>query len=453
MMSNRLFLFRLKDHLPRWVEAGLINGGEAEAILAFEGRRPSVHRLPLVLYTLGALLLGVGVITWVAANWEAIGRLVKVGLLFGALWACYGVSAAVDRPGRPRLLAPALRMLGVVIFSANIQLIAQVYHIEAHYPNGVLMWALGGILAAWLLKDQGSMLVALVLATIWSGMETLEFGWGIHWPYLVVWALCLPPILRHRWRGALWLALLGVSFWAFMLLQHKPLLDALGGPVYLIQLFFLDALVLALLGRLGETRLPDGALKVLASDLYRFGLAAALLTFFIFTFPDIQRAGFLDSEGAAGFTGIALHGAYFAALAWLWKRIRKTADPRGPQIPWDEIMLAGSALVLLVNLFVERDSWGGPMAVAFNIVFLAGLIRIIIRGLAREERFQVNLAFAFFGLTLLSRYFDVFWSLLNRSYFFMGGGLLVLVGGLLLDRQRRRLLASHSTEATAGEAS
>jgi uncharacterized membrane protein len=52
---------------------------------------------------------------------------------------------------------------------------------------------------------------------------------------------------------------------------------------------------------------------------------------------------------------------------------------------------------------------------------------------------MVNLSFAFFALTLLSRYFDTFWSLLNRSYFFMLGGLLLIGGGLFLERERRKL--------------
>jgi uncharacterized membrane protein len=56
-----------------------------------------------------------------------------------------------------------------------------------------------------------------------------------------------------------------------------------------------------------------------------------------------------------------------------------------------------------------------------------------------NDRVLVNMAFLFFGLGLLSRYFDTFWTLLDRSYFFMAGGLLLIGGGYLLEKQRRKL--------------
>jgi len=44
-------------------------------------------------------------------------------------------------------------LLGVILFGSNIMLIAQIYHIDSHFPNGVLMWSLGALLAAWLVRN------------------------------------------------------------------------------------------------------------------------------------------------------------------------------------------------------------------------------------------------------------------------------------------------------------
>ncbi len=60
-------------------------------------------------------------------------------------------------------------------------------------------------------------------------------------------------------------------------------------------------------------------------------------------------------------------------------------------------------------------------------------------GLHLNDRFLVNLAFVFFALAVLARYFDTFWTLMNRSFFFMAGGLLLLIGGYALERGRRKL--------------
>lgn len=58
-----------------------------------------------------------------------------------------------------------------------------------------------------------------------------------------------------------------------------------------------------------------------------------------------------------------------------------------------------------------------------------------------DDRFLVNLAFVFFGVVLLTRYFDTFWTLLNRSFFFMIGGLALIAGGYFRERKRRQITA------------
>lgn len=69
------------------------------------------------------------------------------------------------------------------------------------------------------------------------------------------------------------------------------------------------------------------------------------------------------------------------------------------------------------------------------------MLWLIYAGMYSEDRFLVNLAFVFFGVVLVTRYFDTFWSLLNRSFFFMVGGLLLIAGGYFLERKRRRITA------------
>ena len=53
---------------------------------------------------------------------------------------------------------------------------------------------------------------------------------------------------------------------------------------------------------------------------------------------------------------------------------------------------------------------------------------------------MVNRAFTGFSAWVLARYFDTFWSLMDRSLFFMAGGVLLLAGGGWLERRRRALL-------------
>ena len=50
--------------------------------------------------------------------------------------------------------------LGTMFFGAGIWLIAQVYHIDEHYPNGFLLWGLGALAMAWALRSIPQAIVA-----------------------------------------------------------------------------------------------------------------------------------------------------------------------------------------------------------------------------------------------------------------------------------------------------
>ena len=62
-------------------------------------------------FSAGAVLavdavLCLAILTFVAANWEALPRLVRLGVLFGALWLSYTIAYGLFRTGRERLTMP-----------------------------------------------------------------------------------------------------------------------------------------------------------------------------------------------------------------------------------------------------------------------------------------------------------------------------------------------------------
>jgi len=81
------------------------------------------------------------------------------------------------------------------------------------------------------------------------------------------------------------------------------------------------------------------------------------------------------------------------------------------------------------------------MAVLFNLLYFACLLWLIFFGMRTAHSQLVNLGFFFFALTLLSRYFDTFWTLLDRSLFFMAGGALLVGLGIVLEKKRRSIVA------------
>ena len=86
-----------------------------------------------------------------------------------------------------------------------------------------------------------------------------------------------------------------------------------------------------------------------------------------------------------------------------------------------------------------------------NVFFLGGVVWLIYAGYRSNDGLQVNLSFLFFAIWVLTLYFDTFWTLMDRSFFFMGGGVILFVGGYLLERQRRNLLRRVEHEKHGGE--
>jgi uncharacterized membrane protein len=458
MLRESGFLRRLRRELPVWVRQGWVTPGSEQQILDHVAaqRSPGARDLPLAFSMLGVLLLSAGVITFLAANWSVMPKVAKLAILFGGMWLAYaGAGYALRHGGAPQL-GEALLLLGVILFGSNIMLIGQIYHIDAHYPNGVLLWALGGMATAYLMHSQPAMITAIALATLWTGMETFGFDRSFHWPFLILWASCLPAISRKRWMPALHVAMIGLLLWSWFAFQHITWSSREwggGAPLYLMQIYFLAYLGMFLLGLVMATY---GHLSPFSGVVQRYSAFASLASLYVLTFPDLHRG---VEWGTGSRLRVAAHGpwvmvtvialAVVIALA-LWHRVRTSGVDRPIYLKWADGLLGLTIALVLANLFLT-GTHGGPVAIAFNLLFLAGLVWLIYAGMHGNDRSLINMAFLFFGLGLLSRYFDTFWTLLNRSYFFMGGGLLLIGGGYLLEKQRRKLTARmQGTQAQGG---
>ena len=443
------FRKQLERRLPNWIQQGWVTDESARRILddviAGESRGP--RYLTLAFSLLGVILIGSGVITFFAANWDSMAKLTKLAVLFASMWTAYALSGVLGRRELP-LIGGALLLLGVILFGSNIMLIAQIYHISAHYPDGVMVWALGGLLTAWLMRSQPALVAALGLGVLWTGMESQGFGRAIHWPFLLFLAAALPPVFAQRWKVALHVALIGLLAWSWLsfLAMADLFDDDRHGALYLDQVYFLAYLALFLMGLLLHER---GAWRDMAATIQKYASFAALATLYLLTFPDLRELG----HGSANVWWLPTLAALalVAVLAgWHWHGSRTGTRPAF--LNWGLLLLGTIVALLLVNL--AQPAWGsGTMALLFNLAYFAGLLWLLYAAIHLENRALVNQAFFFFAITLLARYLDTFWSLMDRSLFFMGGGLLLLGGGYWLERQRRKLTrqikAAHDGEVAS----
>ena len=110
------------------------------------------------------------------------------------------------------------------------------------------------------------------------------------------------------------------------------------------------------------------------------------------------------------------------------------------------------------NLFIHnhglsllgRSSLSGTgifWALTFNFTAVLALLGLIFWGYSRREDWIINLSAFFLFLLIIVEYFNWFFTLLNRSIFFIGAGILFFVVGWLMEKGRRRLLKEMESES------
>ncbi|MCH1910802.1 DUF2157 domain-containing protein [Leptospira noguchii] len=129
---------RLEQKLKRWVDKGLIGSEQSEAILNFEENRKS----PYLYYSfliLGAVVIGIGVIAIIAANWEEIHDFVKLG--FGLAVLALVAGLGFWKRKNSNLLTVFIILYSILILGM-IGLISQVYNLEGEYYQAAMLWCI-----------------------------------------------------------------------------------------------------------------------------------------------------------------------------------------------------------------------------------------------------------------------------------------------------------------------
>lgn len=157
--------------LRRWTEAGLLDAEAAGRIRQWEQDHvgePGVRWPARLALTLGGLMLGAGILLFVAAHWDALspgGRFALMLLLVGGFHLA-GAAAA----GAPAFSA-ALHACGTVALGGGIFLTGQIFHLQAHWPGGLLLWAFGAWAGWVLLRQWPQGALAALLTPAWLAGE------------------------------------------------------------------------------------------------------------------------------------------------------------------------------------------------------------------------------------------------------------------------------------------
>lgn len=206
---------QLADDVERWHRAGWVTAEGVESIQTEVASRQRGPGFAGVLGILGVVLLGFALMSFVAANWQDMSRLARLGIIFGSLIGSYAAAGALYARGM-EAFGHAAVLLGTAVFGAGIMLISQMYHIEGNPPDAVLVWGLGALGAGALLGSNPALGASAVLLGLWSGWQTVLSD-APHYALLPVAAILAVVVAFRRWGTGAHLVALLLAGWTIVL--------------------------------------------------------------------------------------------------------------------------------------------------------------------------------------------------------------------------------------------
>ncbi|WP_159881228.1 DUF2157 domain-containing protein [Paenibacillus puerhi] len=394
----------VEQEAPGWVEKGIVTREQADRIVGlYAENRRGIGILPL----LGSILLALGILSFVAANWQDIPQLARLGLIVLVMCGFYAGGEAFIRRGDSRM-GIALVSLGVVSFGAGIVLIGQMFHLVAYNAGSFILWATAAMLVTYLYRSRYLYLIALILfnvAQIYSVSSFDSFSYS-------AFALMVIGLGYFGWRSRsallIWCFSLSVIIHSLVWIMSEEL------PFMWV---FIPAMVLYVVGDWLKDRRGGFAMQAAPLALaYVFGVFMVLVSGEWTNLDADVRPQALAYLGALGLLFIvSMSGKY----------VRGT-------------LASGFEWVLLLP-FVY-------MSAGYPVLYLLALfmfsLYVLWRGYAEGWRFKINFGTLLFICSTLVAYIKLTWDFMDKSLFFILGGVLLIGLSWFLNRRNKRVLKS-----------
>jgi len=366
-------------YLERWTKTGLIETAAADRIRTYEAEQDKDRglRWPIMIaIALGGLLFTAGILLFVAAHWDKLSPAQRFALVLTLVAAMHLAGAMAA--GRFSILSTVLHAVGTICLGAGIYLTGQIFHLQEHWPGGLMLWAFGAWAAWALLRD---------------------------WPQAGLAAVLTPAWLAGEWSVATY----GWTYGD----------NVLAAGLLMVAITYLTAL------SPGKT---TPARKVL---LWIGGIALIPITGVFISLGAFRFSRQLPLPFAYHISGWA--AAFLLPLALAWRL-------RGRSVWLNVIAALWVAALTAANLLFRSDRGDPAGNLTVYALCALGSVGLIAWGMKEGRKERVNLGIAGFALTVLFFYFSTIMDKLGRSASLIGLGFLFLLGGWLLEKTRRRLL-------------
>lgn len=419
------------NEIEDWVKAGVISEEKAEDIRNYylQKKGPSTHRLFVVFGSLGALLLGLGIILILAHNWDEFSRTTKtvfafLPLILGQIFC--GISLFIKNDSTTWRESTSVFLFFAV--GASLSLVSQIYNIPGNISSFLLTWMLLVLPLIYLMNSSISSLLYLIGITAYA-VESGYWSYDLDPNYYWLLFLGILPYYYRLYRRSPASNLLTFHHWFIpisMVLSFGVVADAYGAFMFvaymsLFGLFFL----------MGET--PFFADQKLRNNSYKMigslGTLSLLLALSYDWFWSNLRKDTYD------LTGVLTSPEFLAsALASILASVLFVKQLKSDRLR--NINPTGSLFLVFMVIF-SVGLWSSLSMVLINIVvFLLGLL-FILKGVKSNRLGTLNYGLLVIAALVICRFFDTDLSFVWRGILFVSVGIGFFITNIWMLKKRK----------------
>jgi uncharacterized membrane protein len=380
-----------------WQETGLLSEAQALELRAALKQHTAASRTGrgiIIFSTIGATLVGLGILLFIGSNWERIGPVARSGLVFGGYGLVCALACQAQTRGLARV-AESLWFLSALALGGAIFLLAQIFNFSLTYWQGPLLWLVGTLAMGHARQRAAYGILAVPLAMLALGWVGGGSGWFMDDQ--------IEFLVGERGLTAL-LPLIGLAWVSLGLLARRA-----RGWAYLSGSLILWGALLVAVPLVSSTAYDE-----LARGLFRLA----------FTFKQI------------------------VVLVLAVATVAATCATRAPT-PEARVFLAGLAALLCALLIqVDGQSMAAELLAQSLLAFAAYVVAVfalsiacVWLGVRSVNRHLINLGVASSSVIILVQYFSWSFEMLPTSFAFILGGIVLIGGSMVMERTRRAMLA------------
>lgn len=421
----KIFKEHLLDEAQIWLDKGIINSSQAYKIFDLYGLKQekfeeASNKSYKILMVLGFLMLAISLLILIGENWENVPRWIRMSslVLLTVGIHSYGMVQLSKNPNKSTMFF----FLGSLVYGIAIVLIAQMYHLGEHMPDGVFWWSMGVLPFVFLTRSNWMMILFLLLGATWffieNAMGYYKFSFFI---FLIIASYAL---LNYKASRFPFIITLFVSLVWFSQTLYEFIPDLRAKEFWVVN----TALLISLYGLSGFFEYRVKSYKEYAKTLQSLILLSTIFLFFMLTFK--HTWGFLLADSYR-FIWVEIKNPQLSLLSFiitfsliiLGLFLAKMYNKINRFLLFFVFLFTS---IILIMFFAPSSVTPIAMQILFNILFIIFSIFFVIEGMNRDDALYFFLGIGNILVLTFIRYFHLIGGYIGSALLFFILALIML---------------------------